>query len=489
MNQLSTAARIAVVGGGPAGIVVAKELQEAGLEPIVLEQSAGLGGQWNAGAPHSGVWPGMRANTSGAMTRFSDRPTPAGWPVFPRAEDVGRELVEYANHFGVAQRVRLGARVVAAVAAPDGDGWDVTIEETADGSVATRRFAAVVGCSGRFAQPHVPAADELPFGARVAVSHAAAYRGRDAFRGRRVLVLGNSISGLEIAADLALDPSITVVSACRRPRWIIPKLARGVPADQEWFTAFADLLGRTLAPEELSAGLRASLQAAAGDPAAVGGLTPDPDLLATGLSQSQHYLPLVAEGRIDVRPGIAAVAGDAVTFADGTAATVDAVVLATGYDVSMPYLDGVDLSGLVGHTFAPEHPGLALMGQYVLHGPYFPVLELQARWITAVWTGRRELAGAPPLPALPFYVHHQLAGAFASAAGAAPDPAAHPERADALLFGPMLPERYRLADPAAAARYAQATAGFAPAPEQIGLLEALALDDPRRAVAGAAATA
>jgi dimethylaniline monooxygenase (N-oxide forming) len=103
------------------------------------------------------------------------------------------------------------------------------------------------------------------------------------------------------------------------------------------------------------------------------------------------------------------------------------------------------------------------------------VLELQARWIAAVWTGRGAVEDLPELPPLPFYVHHQLACAFAQAAGVAPDPAAHPERADALLFGPLLPERYRLDEPAAAARFDRATAGLAPTPEQVAMLEALAV--------------
>jgi cation diffusion facilitator CzcD-associated flavoprotein CzcO len=474
-SPLRTGDRVAVVGGGPAGIVVAKELAAAGLEPFVLEQSAAFGGQWNAGAPHSAVWPGMRANTSGAMTRFGDRPVPERWPLFPRAEDVGHELAAYARDFGVAQRVRFGARVSAvAPAIEGGDGWDVTIEDVADGSVATRRFAAVVGCSGRFATPRRP--KELDgFAARVRVAHAATYRGRETFRGRRVLVLGNSVSGLEIAADLAFDPSIQVISACRRPRWIIPKVARGVPADQEWFTAAADLAGRTLTPDALADDLRDRLRAAAGDPADVGGLTPDEDVLATGIAQAQHYLPLVAEGRIDARPALTTIDGDRVAFADGTSETIDAVVLATGYEVSLPYLAGLDLDALDGLTFGPERAGLAVMGQYVVHGPYFPVLELQARWIAAVWTGARALGDLPELPPLPFFAHHHLAGAFAEAAGCAPDLAAHPDRADALLFGPLLPERYRLDEPAAAARFRAATSGFAPTPEQVAMLEALAV--------------
>jgi dimethylaniline monooxygenase (N-oxide forming) len=468
-HTLTPGARVAVVGGGPAGIVMAKELLEAGLEPVVLERSGGLGGQWNAGAQHSAVWPGMCANTSGAMTRFSELGVPEDWPLFPRAEQVRGQLVAYAERFGVTTRVRLGARVLSAL--PAGDGWDVVVEDVVDGSSERMRVAGVVGCSGRFAQPRIP--DDLgPFAPHVEVLHASAYRGREPFRGRRVLVVGNSISGLEIASDLALDGAIDVVSSARRPRFIIPKLSRGVPADQEWFTAFAGLLGQTLEPEQLEAGLRAALLAAAGDPAAAGGLSPDPHLLATGLSQCQHYLPLVAEGRIAVRPGIARVDDEVVTFADGSSAAIDAVILATGYDVSLPYLEG-DVGPLVGLTFDAARPGLALMGQYVLHGPYMPVLELQARWIAAVWTGARDLASAPPLPELPFYVHHQLAGAFGDAVGATPDLVAHPYLADALLFGPMLPERYRLDDPAAAARFAAATAGFTPPADQVELHAAL----------------
>ena len=91
-TALPNDARIAVIGGGPAGIATAKELAERGFAVQVLEASDDLGGQWHTGAAHSGIWPGMRANTSGVMTRFSDRPAPDGWPVFPTAEQVRDEL-------------------------------------------------------------------------------------------------------------------------------------------------------------------------------------------------------------------------------------------------------------------------------------------------------------------------------------------------------------------------------------------------------------
>jgi dimethylaniline monooxygenase (N-oxide forming) len=461
-TALPNDARIAVIGGGPAGIATAKELADRGFGVLVIEQSHDLGGQWVTGAEHSGIWPGMRANTSGAMTRFSPRPTPEHWPMFPSAEQVHAELRAYATSFGVAPRTRLGTRVLSV--RQDGGRWALDVQDVAGGRIDTFRADAVVAASGRFAVPQTPAG--LQFGAGVDVIHSQEYRGRERFAGRRVLVLGNSISGLEIAADLAMDPTIEVVSACRRPRWIIPKVAAGVPADQQWFTAFAALLGRVLPPEALADGLRAQLERAAGDPAAVGGLTPHPDLLAAGLSQSQHYLPIVGEGRIVVRPEITAVDGDVVRFGDGSEAIVDAVVLATGYSPELPYLADQP-RGLDALTFDADRPGLAVVGQFIVHGPALPVLELQARFLAAVWAGERVVADCPPLPDLPHYPHHALAETFAAGAGALPDEAEHPELVDALRFGPMLPERYRLGESGMAERFAVATAGFRAPEEQV----------------------
>ena len=140
--------------------------------------------------------------------------------------------------------------------------------------------------------------------------------------------------------------------------------------------------------------------AVAGDPASFGGLVPGDDILAAGLSQSQHYLAHVTEGRITVRPGAQAINAATVTFTDGTTAEVDAVICATGYELDLPYLDdeiravaGADdgIFELYQRTFHPDLPGLGFVGQYVLVEPYFPILDFQARWLAHVWSGRQAL--------------------------------------------------------------------------------------------------
>jgi len=499
---------VAVVGAGPGGLAVAKHLLEQGADPIVLERGDDLGGQWNAGSAHSAVWPGMRTNTNRTMTAFSDLEHAAGTPMFPRAEQVHAYLRRYAERFAVAPRVRTHAEVLDVQ--PAGDRWAVRWTE-AGGVPVHEVVDGVVIASGRFGTPAFPDIPGLAaFADHGRLLHARDFRSRDELRGQRVLVLGSSISALEIASELAGDDTIAVISSCRAPRYVIPKLVAGVPSDWRFFTAVAALAGAALGPEAAGAGLRAAVLAAAGDVTAVVGPAPHPDVLLAGLSQCQHHHVHLAEGRIDPRPAPVAVEGRRVVFADGSEAEVDAIVCATGYRLDLPFLDagtqallGADGKQIDLHarTFHPDLPGLGFVGQFVLHGPYLPVLELQARWLAGVWAGSVPAPSHEQLragvaahrearPMLAADLHHVLAAQLAGHLGVTPDLERRPELAADLLLGPLVPERYRLdgpgALPDAPERLRRALDAFGPAgrppagPAELGLLSAVAgaLDDP-----------
>ena len=143
MRVLPAGARVAVVGAGPGGLVAAKHAIEAGFEVSVFEASDDLGGQWHTAAAHSGIWPGMRTNTSRAMTAFSDLPPPAEHELHPCAEQIHDYLRSYADAFGVTDRIRFGTRVDAARA------------RVAGGRRAVRRGRS--SRPGGSARPRVPA--------------------------------------------------------------------------------------------------------------------------------------------------------------------------------------------------------------------------------------------------------------------------------------------------------------------------------------------
>ena len=439
--RLGAGARVAVIGAGPGGLVAAKHAVEAGFEVSVFEASGDLGGQWNTTAAHSGIWPGMRTNTSRAMTAFSDYPAPLTHEVHPFAEQIHDYLRSYSDAFGVTERIRFGAPVKDLQ-----PGWRVDGEH----------FDAVVLASGRFRAPVLPVGLA---GFTGEVLHAFDYPGVDYFRDRRVLVYGNGVSGHEIASDLATVTS--VVSAYRKPRYVLQKNVAGVLSDWQWYTHIGALRRATMPPSDYGALLRERVLRVAGNPADFGAPEPSADFLIAGHSLCQDYLTQVRAGTIVCRPAIVTAVDEQVTFADGSCERVDAIVCATGYRLDLPYLSpqlwsvlGPDLR-LHHRTMHPDLPGFGVVGQFALQGPYFPLLELQARWIVGTWSGAGpqpdEVAArasiASPAPAVDS--HNVLALALAQAAGVAPDVRAHPDLAEALLLGPMLPPRYRLDGPGA----------------------------------------
>jgi dimethylaniline monooxygenase (N-oxide forming) len=438
--RLREGARVAVIGAGPSGLVAAKYALEAGFDVAVFEASDAVGGQWHTAAAHSGVWPGMHTNTSRAMTAFSDFPAPVEHPLHPAAEQIHAYLGSYADAFEVAGRIRLDTRV-----ADVRPGWTVDDEP----------FDAVIVASGRFRKPRLPRVVDA---FRGEVIHAFSYPGAEPFHDRATLVYGNGISGTEIASDLA--PHTRVVSAFRKPRYVLQKVVDGVSSDWQWYTLFGALERRMLPAPEWGRRQRERILRVAGNPADFGSPEPSEDLLIAGLSLCQDYLSQIRDGSIVCRPGIASIDGRNVTFSDGSTEAVEAIICATGYDLDIPYLSTTlwdvlrpDLA-LYHRTFSPDLPGFAVVGQFFAQGPYFPLLELQARWIAAVWSGEVALPDArlmrdATLPPPPVDAHNALALTLSEALGVAPEPHEWPELCEALLFGPLLPPRYRLSGPGA----------------------------------------
>ena len=384
--------RVAVVGAGPSGLVAAKSLQEEGLEPVVFEQADGVGGQWHAPSAHSGIWPGMHTNTSKTLDAFSDFPPSESLPMFPRFEDLRDYLRSYAKTFDLGRSIRLQTPV-RRLERDDGR-WHVI---TGDGGGEC--FDGVVVASGRFNRPRQPMIEGIE-GFEGEVVHSFHYRGRDAFRGKRVVVLGNSVSGTEIASDLAIDDSIRVTAALRKPRYVIPRVSRGVPSDWRFFTRVSAYWPMAFPMEAVAEHLKRQVLDVSGHPSQYGAPAPHENILVAQITLCQHWLAYVAEGRIRCRPALVGLRGRTVMFADGSEEEADALVTATGYDLSLPFLPAdvrrtlnADPTGLdlYVHTFHPDLPGLACIGQYILVGPYAPCVELQARWIAMVWAGVREL--------------------------------------------------------------------------------------------------
>jgi dimethylaniline monooxygenase (N-oxide forming) len=240
------------------------------------------------------------------------------------------------------------------------------------------------------------------------------------------------------------------------------KIVAGVPIEHLVQTRAEALAHERLSKREAVEALKQLILKTSGNPARFGAMEPDADLAMAGVTQCQHYLPLVAEGRIAVKPWVKAIYGQTVHFSDGTSEQFDGLIFGTGFELSVPFLSdalrcqlgaGAQHIDLYKCTFHPDLPGLAFAGLFQLTGPYLPPIELQARWIAYAWSGARQLPS-------PEDMRHSMSAAadqvvtrhhmpsltvdFARQAGVEPDIAQWPELEEALLFGPLLPASFRL---------------------------------------------
>ena len=455
---------VAVIGAGQAGLVTARYLKKHGFEPVIFDAASTAGGQWNVASPSSAIWPGMRTNTSRILTAFSDLDHEPTTSIYPSQTDMLAYLARYAETTGLRPHLRLSTLVEAVEPAPEA-GWLVRSRNSE--AVSSEVFERVVVATGYCRTPDLPAIAGLAsFAGSGGAIHSSRYKGAETYRGRSVLVAGCSISALEIASELAAA-GVNITVAMRRQRYVLQKLLAGIPTDHVAFTRFAAHAGRTLPPEAIAAAMKQMVVATSGSPEQFGAPKPDDNIFAAGLTQSQNYLALVAEGRIAPRPWIEAIDGRTVRFADGSSQDFDAIILGTGFKLSLPFIEGavaaslgLDAGGidLYDHTLHHDLDGLGFIGLYSLIGPYFPVLELQARWLAYLWAGLRPMpsveimqegvaaararrAGPRDIPM------HALAVLFASRAGVEPRPADWPALERALWFGPLSPASFRLIGP------------------------------------------
>ncbi len=429
---------VAILGAGPGGLAVAKALQDVGVAPQIFEASDNIGGQWYVSAEHSGIWKDMHTNTSRATTMFSDLLHEPDTGMFPRATDISDYLHSYADMFNLVQYIRFKHRVVGV----EQSGGAFRLKVDADGELKEYSAAKLVVATGRYNRAEMPFIEGL-----------------------------ESFTGSAIHAFDFDDP--------------------------------ARFSGQTLSPEEASAGLAEQVVALHGNPADHGGMAPSQNMMEAGIGQCQDYLALVAEGRIRCQGMPTSVSGGEVTFPDGTTETFDTIIAGTGYPLKLDFLseellnklnaDQANLD-LFAYTFAPDVPDLALMGQFPMVGPYFPVLELQARLAALVFSDRLTLPSHPEMqaPAKAFHdmmsagaplTYHDVVTELARTANVEPELGDRPWLAAELVFGPIIPSHFRLSGPGAwqdpEARLLEALADIdrkpaAPADDQLGLLTMLA---------------
>jgi putative flavoprotein involved in K+ transport len=310
-----------VIGAGQAGLALAYYLRRDCRRFVVLEAADRMGDSWRR------RWDSLTLFTPRRYDALPGMKFPGDPEGYPSKDEVADYLDSYASQFNLP--VRLGRAVTSL--RRDGAGGFVV-----DTTKETFQARQVVVATGGFTGPVIPGfAGRL--GADVVQLHSSAYRNPGSVPEGEIVVVGAGNTGVQIAAELA--------TAGRTVSLSVSTLGKATPhrfMGKSLFWWF-ERLGVMDARPDSRIGRRVKKN--------------ENTIVGTDLKALFRDVERVGKA-VDAD-------SDGLLLADGTRRRPDAVVWATGYRPSYPWLQAPVLDG----TGAPIHyngitdvPGLAFLG-------------------------------------------------------------------------------------------------------------------------------
>ncbi|KAK6347097.1 hypothetical protein TWF696_007176 [Orbilia brochopaga] len=367
---LSDIKKVAVIGGGPSGAAAAKCLVAESLGPVIFEQRSSFGGIWNY-TPEtktqlnqlplvdpnvedepvldadahpvflSPMYDTLETNIPKGMMAFNQFPFDDELQLFPKHEDVNKYVQEYSKD--LTHLTRFNRRIIR-VAQRSNMKWEIRSEDVITHETEEEIFDAVVVATGHYNVPYIPpiaGLEEYEEQHPGSILHSKYFRTADGYENKKVIVVGNSASGVDIAMQLSEVAKPPLYHSCK---------------SADGFKSF---------------------------PSLVGDFTKIMPVIEQFIPENKTVL--FADGTRE--------------------SDVDVILFCTGYLHSLPFLvepknpsdrmvtDGFYIHRLYQHIFYIPSPTFAIVGIPTKIIP-FPMSECQAAVIAGVFSGRLSLPPA-----------------------------------------------------------------------------------------------
>ncbi|CAL8254746.1 unnamed protein product [Merluccius merluccius] len=397
--------RVAIIGAGPSGLTSMKACLEEGMVPTCFESSDDMGGLWKfkeVSEPNrASIYRSLTINISKEMMCYSDFPIPSDYPNYMHHSKILKYFRMYAEHFRLLEHIQFQTFVKSVRQRPDyarSGQWEV-LTQNKDGHEERHVFDAVICCSGHYTYPHLPL-KEFPgidtFEGKY--FHSWDYKGPEEMQGKRVVVVGIGNSGGDIAVEGSRVAEQVYLST-RRGAWVVRQVSdNGLPLDMKYNTRFVHILFQLLPVNLLNWFGEKKVNAMYDH--TMYAIKPKHRLFSQ-IPVFNDELPLkILSGSVVIKPNIKEIRGSSIVFDDETVLDkVDIIVFSTGYNYDFPFLPENAMYktghrvGLYKHIFPPtlEHPTLAVVGFIHALGAIMPQAEMQARWVSLVFKGKKKL--------------------------------------------------------------------------------------------------
>ena len=376
-----------IIGAGFGGLCMGAQLKDCGDDDfIIVEKADEVGGTWR-----ENTYPGAECDIASALYSYSFAPNPAWDFKWAKQKQIHEYQKTIAQNYGLYAHLKFG-RAVKSATVRDG----VWHTEFSDGEVIISQF--LVSAIG---QLHIPKTPEIPGAAEFKGTsfHSAQWNHSYDYKGKRIAVIGNAASAIQLIPELAeATESLTVYH--RTPNWIIPKKDRAYWGIEKWlgkrfpalgklyrFSLFAQgeffvwrmIQGKPLSKwfgtQWVKMGLRKHIK----DPALRAKMLPDYPIGARRILLSDKIYPALAKETVEnVTDAIDHIAADGIVCKDGTERPHDLIVYATGFHTN-PFLKEIDVTGENGRSLrshwddgARAYMGIMTAGfpnLFLLYGP------------------------------------------------------------------------------------------------------------------------
>lgn len=269
--------KVAIIGAGPCGLAAAKYLraQNAFDSIVVFEQQHEVGGVWHYSAlpsqdcpvpqedpfypadppiqlgPNeppvfpSALYDNLCANIPGTLMGFSDHPFSNEALLYPHRKTIQEVLVSYAED--VRHLIKFCHEVTKVTQQTENghDKWLLEAQSTTGGDVHKDLYDAVVMANGHYSVPNLPSIkgiQEFQASHPTVISHSKNYRIPEPFVGKKVIVVGNGPSGVDIAAQVntvSQKPTLLSVRSPTTPAMLehtkceeVPEIVEFLPSER-----------------------------------------------------------------------------------------------------------------------------------------------------------------------------------------------------------------------------------------------------------------
>jgi len=293
---------VAVIGGGQSALAVGYYLRRTGLSFALLDNAPSPGGAWPR------AWRSLRLFSPAQWSSLPGYLMPRSADEYPTRDEVIAYLSEYERRYElpVVRPVNV-TRVL----------WNSPDERFIIESDRGRpwRARAVVSATGTWANPVLPVVPGVE-GFEGRQIHSSSYASPEAFRGRRVVVVGGGNSGAQIVAELSLVADVT---------WATLTNPVFLPDDVDGRYLFEQATRRYKAIQE--------------------GRVPDPPRSLGDIVAVPPIREARGRGALTSRPMFTRFTTHGVVWPDGRESEVDAVIWATGFRPALAHLAPLGIIG------------------------------------------------------------------------------------------------------------------------------------------------